>query len=477
MRHKAHRLVHSIGRRKFLAGAAGVMALPFLESLTVGTKPAFAWTAEPGMPQRLAIFFHGHGSIMEEFIPRAGFQMAPILQPVADANLTNKLMVVGGVHSKVQGGHPGTPSLLSCVPTQENQFGVTHSTGISVDQVIARHMQDGGPARRLDIGVHMDSTNPDSNGITQDHERTFWSGDNELLDTYIKPENVYNRIFPNGTDPDPNQPTADTRLVRRRSVLDGVLKQFTALEGRVSASDRERLDRHATHIREFETSLDNFQPPVIPMTCSDGLELDFSNMNHQRAAELQVDILSHAIACNYSDVSTFKVFDLEEPALGHIIHPDKAQTFAGEGYHGAWHRASDQNQDYARRAFTAINQWYGELFARLLMNLDQIDEGNGTALDNTMVMWVSDFGHGGGHSSDNIHLAFAGNAGNVPMGRLVDYCAPYNGNPAGNYGNENQPGNHNLCVTLQQAFGIQSDTFGDYNAVRQPVTAGPLNLA
>ncbi len=475
MRHKPNSLVRFIGRRKFLAGAAGILSLPFLESLTVGTKVAHAWTPAPGMPQRLAIFFHGHGSIMEEFIPRDGFQMAPILQPVADLNLSEKLLVLGGVNSKVQGGHPGTPSLLSCVPTEANQFGVTHSTGVSIDQIIARHMQDGGPARRLDIGVHADSTNPNSNGITQQGERTFWAGDDELLDTYIKPQNVYDRVFPNGTDPE--EQAADTTLIRRRSVLDGVLKQFTALEGRVSAGDKARLDRHATHVREFEKALENYEPPTIPMTCSDGLELDFENISYQRAAELQVDILSHAIACNYADVGTFKMFDLPEQALAHIIHPDMVQTFAGEGYHGAWHRASDQNQDYARRAFTAINRWYGELFARLLRNLNDIDEGNGTALDNTMVLWASDFGHGGGHSSDNLHLAFAGNAGNVPMGRFVDYCAPYNRNAAANYGDENQPGNHNLAVTMQQAFGIESDTFGDYTSVRQPVSPGPLDLS
>lgn len=98
------------------------------------------------------------------------------------------------------------------------------------------------------------------------------------------------------------------------------------------------------------------------------------------------------------------------------------------------HRASDQNLDYAKRAFTEINRWYGQLFARLLSNLAGIDEGNGSALDNTMVLWASDFGHGGGHNSDNLHLALAGNAGNVPLGRYINYCKPYNKDAAGNYG-------------------------------------------
>ena len=93
-----------------------------------------------------------------------------------------------------------------------------------------------------------------------------------------------------------------------------------------------------------------------------------------------------------------------------------------------------------------------------------------------MVVWLSDFGNGNGHGSDNLHLAFAGNAGGAQLGRFVNYAegdsvlSAYGNNP-------NQPGNHNLAVTLQQAFGIESDEFGDYNTTRQPVQRGPLDLS
>lgn len=85
--------------------------------------------------------------------------------------------------------------------------------------------------------------------------------------------------------------------------------------------------------REFEKALENYESPQ--MTCGAGFEPDFSNLTHQKAAELQIDIVSHALACNYADVGTFKMFDLQEQAFAHIVHPDKTQTFAGEGYHGA----------------------------------------------------------------------------------------------------------------------------------------------
>jgi hypothetical protein len=89
-----------------------------------------------------------------------------------------------------------------------------------------------------------------------------------------------------------------------------------------------------------------------------------------------------------------------------------------------------------------------------------------------MLVWVSDFGHGGGHGSDNLPITFAGNAGGVALGRHVNYAS----NPESSYGEASQPGNHNLCVTMQQAFGITSDRFGDYTNVAQPVGHGPLSL-
>ncbi|MCA9615213.1 MAG: DUF1552 domain-containing protein [Myxococcales bacterium] len=464
MSHKPDDLVIRSGRRRFLAGAAGLMALPFLESLARPTRTK-AWAPEAGKPKRLVIFFNGHGLIMEEMVPRAGFVQGQILQPVADAGLASKMLVVTGVNSKVESGHSGAPSVLSCSPMVADQYGITHPTTPSVDHVIARHMQDGGPARRFDVGVHDRSLDLGARSLSDDHTRMFWSGDNEHVPSIIHPHAALERAFPGGGDP---TPTVDARAVRRRSVLDGALAQFRRLQGRVSTSDRARLERHAEQLRALETSVGG---SASSPSCA-APTFDPTATTHARAAELLVDTLALAMACDVADVGTFKAFDMEEGAWGHVTHPDLAATFGGENYHGAWHKASDQRLDYARRAFTAINAWHGSLFARLLTRLEEIDEGDGSALDHSLVMWISDFGHGGGHASDNLPVVIAGNAGGAALGRHVTYSR----NPTSSYGDATQPGNHNLCVTLQQAFGITSDRFGDYANVSQPVQTGPLSL-
>lgn len=472
-RHRPGSLVLNRGRRRFLAGSAGLLALPFLESI-VAPKRAGAWAPAAGMPSRLIVFFHGHGSIMEEFVPGAGFSQGAILQPVVDVGLASKMNVITGVNSKVEGGHAGAPSILTCAPVVPNQYGVTHATGASIDHVIGRHMQDGGPPRRFDVGVHNGSLDPAVSASSQDHTRIFWAGSDEHIPTIIKPQEAFDLAFPGaGMPTPPPEPGVDVESLRRRSVLSGVLDRFTALRGRVSRDDQARLDRHADQLRNLERSIQDLPTEMmLPPACDNPTLGSTMSLSHETLAGLQVDTLAQAIACNQADVGTYKIFDMEEGAWGHVTHPDLPATFAGENYHGAWHRASDMRTDYARRAFTGINVWFGSLFARLLDRLDSIDEGDGTALDNTMVVWVSDFGHGGGHRSDNLPIVMAGNAGGVSLGRHINYAD----NPAEPYGADSQPGNHNLAVTMAQAFGIEGDRFGDYGSVYQPVSPGPLSL-
>jgi hypothetical protein len=472
MGHRPDHLVMSRGRRRFLMAGGTALALPFLESLT-RPKPSFAWTPQAGMPRRLVTFFHGHGLIMEEFVPGPEMSLGAILQPIADVGLVEKSLVITGLNMKTLGGHAGTASLFTCTPLIADEYGITHATTPSVEHVIARHMQDGGLARRLDLAINTNSTNPDSNALSEDGEHVFWSGADEQIPSIIKPQLAFDTVFPNGP-PDGMEPapTVDYRTLRRRSVLDGVLQDFDRLRGRVSAADRARLEAHAERIREVEQSLGGGGTGPVPVACADGLDVPLNGLDHRGVAETQIDILAYAIACNVFDVGTFRVHDLEENAWGHVSHPNLAETFAGEGYHGAWHRASDQGLATARAAFTAINTWYGALFARLLQKLDQIDEGEGTALDNTMVLWACDFGHGGGHSSDNFAVVMAGNAGGAALGRHVNFAS----DPTSPYGADSQPGNHNLAVTMTNAFGIAGDTFGDYGTVIEPVEPGPLAL-
>lgn len=477
MRHKPKDAVRRTGRRTFLAGTAGgLVALPVLESLGF-PKQAHGWAPAPGMPQRLIVMHHGHGTIVEELVPTAGYTPGKILQPVADVGLLEKTLVVTGVDGKVSNGHGSEATVLTCTPKFDDQFGGAHSTSASVDHVIAKHMQDGGLARRLDLSIHDESTDPSSTRTSRFRGNVFWTGHDEWVESIVNPSVTFDTVFPGGTGaPPPEEPAVDFAARRRGSVLDAVLGDFNSLMGRVSSGDRDRLDRHAERLREIEQSLQRTgSSPMLPRSasCDSPSFPSRTGLTHAQAADLQVDLLAHAIACNQFDVGTFRIFGLSEQSLSHVNHPELARTFAGENYHGAWHSASDQGLAHSRRAFAAVDAWYGSLFARLLAALDGYDEGNGTALDNTCVLWLSEFGHGGGHQVGSMHVVFAGNVGGAAMGRHVDF---HNRDYLEPWRDENNPGNHNLAVTLLQAFGVSGDRFGNYDNVAHPVRPGPLSL-
>lgn len=479
-RYRAHRpesLVVDRGRRRFLIGSGAVLALPFLETLT--SRTAHAWAPVAGGPSRMAVVYNSHGLIMENFLPGPNFSMRPILQPVADANLTSKLLIVGGVDQKVNSAHAGNAwTHFTCVPKTEwgsENWQITGS-GPSIEHVIGRHMADGQTPRRLDVGVYDDLARP-----TQ-RSNLFWFGADDPVVHQLDPQRVFDGLFASEpTEPETETSTRTTvnrRDSRRALVLDRVLEQFRSLRGRVSADDRHRLDQHAEKLVELEQSLVPTTTEEVPVelspTCDEPPAVSpLSGLTHREVAERNIDILSHALACNLVDIGTFRIFDLSRAALSFITDPSLNAAFGDKNHHNTWHDASDLGVELTREAFTLINTWYGELFARLLQNLDAIDEGDGTALDHTMVLWTAEYGHGGGHASGNLPVVFAGNAGGATLGRYVNLSR--NGADS-QWRNDANPGFHACAVTCMNAFGITGNTFGDYANVESPVASGPLAL-
>jgi hypothetical protein len=102
-----------------------------------------------------------------------------------------------------------------------------------------------------------------------------------------------------------------------------------------------------------------------------------------------------------------------------------------------------------------VYKWYAEQFAYLLGKLEAVKEGTGTMLDNTVVLWVMEFGDSYGHRLRNLMWFVAGNAGGfLKQGQVLKF-----------------PGRSvsDLHVTLQNAFGIQEQVFGDAQYCTGPV--------
>ena len=469
-----------ISRRNVLRGAGGtVLGLPFLE-LFEGEA-----AARPGGegPRRMISFFHPQGMIMDAWVPNgtgSGYGLSEILQPLSALNpatgnpLSEDVVVVSGLNNVIMAlndgsyGHPSaTHTLFTCqpltpnvapdgtllptaqqTPNEDNTF---LAAGPSIEQVIAeRHGQDT-MYRSVDLSIG-------GRGLSL-ISPPFSGGVDELIEPEDDPAAAFDRLF---TDLDVDDPTPLQRLrAARGSVLDTVGDSFAQLQARVGAEDRMRLEAHLDKVRELETQLGGGIPLPACDTPSIGAVPgydtgSFTDVGLDQVAPQMIDMAVMALACDMTRVATLQF------TIGH----DPRFDWLGLGIPGQWdnwhsmiHEA--RNTASGRPLMIAAMQWYTEMFVYLLQRLASIPEGDGTMLDNTVVLWLSEFGDGDGHGSQNLPAVIAGSGcGRIATGQHLDHTDRTVGD---------------LCTTILHAFGHDDPTFGLlHEAYFGPTVTGPL---
>lgn len=443
-----------LSRRHFLRGLAGTaIALPLLEAGL--TREALA-QATPGsvtangFPKRFVYFFHPNGTQQNVFWPTAGtstkdFQLSAILSPLEPYK--NKLIIPKGVELKSGAGSvgPGEPhqrgmgTVLTGHPLQAGSFvGGDGSlagwgNGISIDQRIAQHIGADTTIGSLQLGVRADTTAPTAEVRT----RLSYLGPAQPLPPQNDPKNVFDQLFADFMA-EPAE-LADLRA-RRKSILDGVIGQFQALNQRAGYHDRQRLESHLTMVRDLETRLENER--VTGQACyapaDPGSQQPDSEDTMPDIARLQIDMLVTAFACDLTRVGGIQFSN----AKNHIRFPWIESL--GDG-HQLSHAGPSNTSAF--NEWVARDTWFATQFAYLLGALAAIPEGDGTMLDNTAVLWINELSQGNTHSHIDMPFVLAGSAGGYfETGQFLQY---------GNVSHSN------LLVSLQNAFGIESDTFGD----------------
>ena len=452
-----------VKRRNFLRGSAGVLVtLPALDMFR--TRTARAWTPLPGGPKRLIVHHHGQGTIMHHWRPtldNGSLTLPAITEPLD--GIKHKCLFIGGVDNKVFGGHSSSDiSLYTCdawgaQPHELSQYDPGHANRASVDEVIARELDDGTTSlRRLDlnIGTHGGPT------------RHFYNGRNDPIVGTADPREAFNTLF---SDVETDPAALDRLRFHRQSVLDTVQDNFRRLRARAGARDRERLDAHAEHIRALER---RFEAPSVACSAPTlNLDAGFNYRTDQgQAAIAQIDNMVMAMTCGMVRVGTLDYGDTHGPSFNWLTGSPPA-SFPGrfDGWHDLVHHGNSATLgDVDEPDLIAGYRWYMDNLAYLLESLDRVpDEDGGSMLDHTLVLSMTEFGNGGGHSSGNLPVIVAGNNGGGAMGRFVDYSGGVSGAAMGQYDgswmHDDRPGTHNLHVSVLNTFGIQTNTFGVHN--------------
>jgi hypothetical protein len=428
-------LNRSISRRAMLRGLGVTMALPWLESLSVwADEPVVGRSSEP--PVRLAVLFAGNGFHRGEWWAKGEgkqMQLGKVLQPLEPykekmtlvRGLYNTEAGKGGIHSAQTG------NLLSGAPLEGG--GGIHS-GVSMDQLVAQKLGQTTKVPSLVLGCEpsMSSLHKGYSMLYSSH--ISWTSPTTPTPLELYPALAFDSLF------------RDDAGRGDASVLDGVMEDARSLGGKVSESDRRKLDEYLTSVREVEQRIEQagkngrlqgwrptLDKPNIPRP-ADGVPQDIDE--HMR---LMCDILVLAFQTDTTRVCTLKLNNdhssLRFPKLGvdYMIHHLLSHT---------------DNDDWLK-----VNQFFTQQMAYIANKLDKVQEGERTALDNSMILLMSSMMEGSTHDCTQLPAVLIGGAGGrLKGGRVLDYVGKTDRRMC------------NLYLAMMDKMGLHLDQFGDSKA-------------
>jgi hypothetical protein len=246
-----------LSRRAMLRGAGGIaLGLPLLEPMHGGSARA----AEALAPQRFLVWTTPDGTVTDNWRPLAGtsetdFQLSEILSPLAAHQ--QDMVVVQHLRQKGAYGHHCITSLTGRAPIDRG-FPDLVATGISLDQLLAKQLGSQTPIGSLQLGVQV-KQNRDTVACVS------WNEQLQPMPAENNPYLMFSKLFSAGG----SASAEDSRrlLLQKRSVLDSVLEQGTALNGALGASDRAVIDNYMDSIRDLELRLTALRLPARRPTC------------------------------------------------------------------------------------------------------------------------------------------------------------------------------------------------------------------
>jgi len=261
-----------------------------------------------------------------------------------------------------------------------------------------------------------------------------WRSENQPLPAERNPRLVFERMFGGGTIQD----TIDSRAIRgrqRRSILDFVMDDTRSLQRDLGRADQDKLDQYLTSVREIEQRVSSFESfaarPDTPLPA--GIPADYEE--HMR---LMCDLMVLSFQTRSTPVATLM---LASEASGRTF-PTLGIT---EGHHSLSHHEKRADKLAQIRK---IDEFYIRQFAYLVDRMKSVREGEGTLLDNSLLVYGSGIRDGDRHDHTDLPVIVAGRAGGrIQTGRYLQLSS---GQPM-----------TNLYLSMLDLQGIKADRIGD----------------
>jgi len=424
-----------ISRRAALASAGITITLPWLEAFNGNSRQA---RAAADVTKRAVFMFEPNGYIQEEWVPTGtenDFALGPSLAAL-EPHIQDIIVLDGVSNLAAKSGGPGdghqrgmgsmlTGQQLATGPNK----GAGLAKGISVDQEMVKQLQPPTKFPSLELGVESRMAG------------TVWGyssyrAPEEGLPPESSPAKVFERLFSDAPAAANGAASTDTGAVDqlnqdRKSVLDAVMLNYEQLNPKLGLEDRAKLDSHLQTIRELEQRI--FLEPAGGGGASCATPEAPAGGDYGTTGRQQMDLLAMALACDLTRISTFQWSN----SFGDARPIEDITT----GHHTLSHDSGE------RVKLARIDTWYAEQFAYLLDKLKSFPEGDGTLLDNTLILWSNENSKGWEHNHDDMPFILAGRAGGaLQTGRFLKY--------------DGKEPHQNLLVSLLNLMDVPATTFG-----------------
>jgi hypothetical protein len=461
-------------RRSLMKAAGSTLFVPLF------VKRAFAQTATPARPN-LVLLMQTNGVNQAGFWPTGTAFDSPILNKLlTDPQVGPKITLVKGINLKQMGspggnghdwGFHGLYSGFDNTTSGSAHFG----GGPSLDQTLLKKLTFTQPFKNIHCGVHA----ADYRLVNAGRASFSCEAVGRQVPAELNIYSLYTKVFSavpasstgTTTAPDPaaNQ-AAMRRLAQRKSVLDAVAQDLTALQGRLGVSERGKVDAHLTAVREFEKRLSATAGGggggvVRPANCGSMMPSKTgvpttgqgNEVNADALTRLFMEFIANAVACNMVGIISFQLGRggehfhykwLNIPGMRSDFHDDIAHK--------------DRNGDtVAGQVMVAVGKYHTELMTDLAKRLASFPQPDGkTALDNSLVVWGNEVANGY-HGLETYPIVLIGGA----AGRLkrTGYMASSGVQP-----------HHRLGCTIHNIMGDPAKGFG---AIADCGTIAGLELA
>lgn len=416
-----------IDRRACLKGLGASLALPLLQ--TMGwAEPAKDKDKAYKPPVRIGFMYMPHGVIMDQFWPAnaESFLSSPpsaleSLRPILDQCLLIK--GISGVPIAPFNGAPHALELstwlTAMLPDAErrNQINI----GISADQIAANYIGAQTSLASLELATMPQTHKENQEGLNEGYySHCSFRSATQAVPAETNPRNVLNRLFGKADKPGESRPADPLD----RQMLDMVIGGAKDLRKKLPRDDQHKLDEYLDSVRSVErriaaiedrqkeAALEKAGVSVSKRNASDSPPIEVKIPEGDKRSEYMQVMCDLNVLAFQTDTTRVSTYIGSTP--NGVSYPELG--FKDE-HHSQTHHNNRPEQVSKVAAITAFNI---SQFAYMVKKMASLREGEGSLLDNCIMMWGSGLEDGNTHGRDNLPFVIAGKGGGtVDTGRFL----------------------------------------------------------